>query len=251
MALQEEMEKQGLWLFRYRSTLPLLLLAAGLCYYLWSKVHHLRPFPENSRSEEWFLYACMIVSFIGLLMRIYIVGHTPVNTSGRNTSEGQVADTINQTGMYSMVRHPLYVGNFIMWLGIALFTASIWFVLLFIAVYWLYYERIMYAEEQFMRKKFGNAYTDWAEKTPAFIPEFSNYKKPSLPFSWKKVLKKEKNGLAAIFIVFLLFYAAGQLITNNVIQNNFLIYGTAFSILFYIVIKIIRKQTTLLHETGR
>ena len=75
-----------------------------------------------------------------------------VNTSGRNTSEGQVADTINQTGMYSMVRHPLYVGNFIMWLGIALFTASIWFVLLFIAVYWLYYERIMYAEEQFMRR---------------------------------------------------------------------------------------------------
>ncbi|HOZ83738.1 MAG TPA: lipid A phosphate methyltransferase, partial [Bacteroidia bacterium] len=65
MALQEEMEKQGLWLFRYRSTLPLLLLAGGLSYYLWSKMHHIRPFPENSRSEEWFLYVCMAVSFLG------------------------------------------------------------------------------------------------------------------------------------------------------------------------------------------
>jgi len=109
----------------------------------------------------------------------------------------------------------------------------------------------MYAEEQFMRKKFGNAYTDWAEKTPAFILEFSNYKKPSLPFSWKKVLKKEKNGFAAVFIVFLLFYATGQLITNNAVQNNFLIYGTVFSIVFYVIIKIIRKQTTLLHESDR
>jgi protein-S-isoprenylcysteine O-methyltransferase Ste14 len=251
MALQEEMEFQGLWLFKYRSILPLILLGGGLFYYVWAQMHGLRPFALNSPSEEWYLYACMAVSFLGLIVRIYIVGHTPVNTSGRNTSEGQVADTINQTGMYAMVRHPLYVGNFIMWLGVALLTASIWFVLLFIAVYWLYYERIMFAEEQFMRKKFGNAYTDWASKTPAFVPDLTLYKKPALPFSWKKVLKKEKNGFAAVFIVFYLFYACGQYATGNVPDNQFLMYGTLFSIVFYLVIKIIRKQTTLLHETGR
>lgn len=152
MALQEEMEKQGLWLFKFRSILPLILLAGGLFLYVWREKYNLRPFHENSKAEEIYLYICMAVSFVGLVLRIYIVGHTPVNTSGRNTSEGQVADSINQTGMYSMVRHPLYVGNFIMWLGIALLTASIWFVLAFILIYWLYYERIMYAEEQFMRK---------------------------------------------------------------------------------------------------
>lgn len=251
MALQEEMEKQGLWLFKFRSILPLVLLAGGLFFYVWREKYNLRPFHENSLAEEIYLYGCMAVSFIGLILRIYIVGHTPVNTSGRNTSEGQVADSINQTGMYSMVRHPLYVGNFIMWLGIVLLTASIWFVLTFILIYWLYYERIMYAEEQFMRKKFGETYTNWASKTPAFIPDITLYKKPALPFSWKKVLKKEKNGFAAVFIVFYLFYAAGEWVEGDSINNNFLLYGTIFSILFYIVIKTIRKQTTLLNEEGR
>lgn len=210
MALQEEMEKQGLWLFRYRSSLPILLLAAGLFYYLWSKVHHLRPFPENSRSEEWFLYACMSVSFLGLLMRIYIVGHTPVNTSGRNTSEGQVADTINQTGMYSMVRHPLYVGNFIMWLGIALFTASIWFVLLFIAIYWLYYERIMYAEEQFMRKKFGNAYTDWPRKPRHLFLNFQITKSHHYHLAGRRCLKKKRMDLLQYLLYSYFFMQPGN-----------------------------------------
>ena len=33
------------------------------------------------------------------------------NTSGRNTHD-QVADSLNTSGIYSIVRHPLYVGNF-------------------------------------------------------------------------------------------------------------------------------------------
>lgn len=251
MALQEEMEKQGLWLFRFRSTLPLILLAAGLFFYVWRVKNNLMPFTNNSKEEDFYLYCCMAVSFIGLIMRIYIVGYTPVNTSGRNTSEGQVADSINKTGMYSMVRHPLYVGNFIMWLGIALYTASIWFVLVFVLAYWLYYERIMYAEEQFMRKKFGENYLHWAEKTPAFIPDVALYKKPALPFSWKKTLKKEKNGFAAVFIVFYLFYATGELVTGDSLSNMFLLYGTIFSVLFYVVVKIIRDYTSWLNEEGR
>ncbi|MBS1763866.1 MAG: DUF1295 domain-containing protein [Bacteroidetes bacterium] len=251
MALQEEMEKQGLWLFKFRSFLPILLLIGGLAFYVWREKYNMRPFHENSKAEELYLYFCMAVSFFGLIFRMYIVGHTPANTSGRNTSEGQVAETINKTGMYAMVRHPLYVGNFIMWLGIALLTASAWFVLCFILIYWLYYERIMFAEEQFMRKKFGEAYTDWAAKTPAFIPDITLYKKPALPFSWKKVLNKEKNGFTAVFIVFLLFYSAGELAEGNIPQNNFLIYGTAFSVIFYTIIKLIRNQTNFFNEAGR
>jgi hypothetical protein len=33
----------------------------------------------------------------------------------------------------------------------------------------------MFAEEQFLRKKFGALYTDWAAKTPAFIPSFAKF----------------------------------------------------------------------------
>ena len=124
-------------------------------------------------------------------IRIYTVGHTPVGTSGRNTA-GQVADSLNTTGIYSVVRHPLYLGNFLMWLGIALLTCNIGFVTAFILGYWIYYERIMYAEEQFLRRKFGDTYLHWAEQTPAFLSRFNRFKPSGLPFSWKKVAKKKK-----------------------------------------------------------
>ena len=63
----------------------------------------------------------------------------------------------------------------------------------------------MFAEEQFLRKKFGDVYLQWSQGVPAFLPNFSNFISSNFPFSWKKVLKKEKNGLAALFLIFCLF----------------------------------------------
>ena len=56
----------------------------------------------------------LAVSLLGEAIRIITVGHAPRNTSGRNTTEGQVADVINTSGIYSIIRHPLYVGNFLL-----------------------------------------------------------------------------------------------------------------------------------------
>ena len=55
------------------------------------------------------------VSLLGEAIRIFTVGYAPRNTSGRNTITGQIADELNVTGIYSQLRHPLYLGNFLMW----------------------------------------------------------------------------------------------------------------------------------------
>ncbi|MEK6482104.1 hypothetical protein WJR50_31480 [Catalinimonas sp. 4WD22] len=68
----------------------------------------------------------------------------------------------------------------------------------------------MFAEEQFLRRKFGESYADGSSQVPAFIPDFSRFIQPALSFSWKKVLKKEKNGLAAVCILFFLFDISGD-----------------------------------------
>src|SRR5690606_25761265 len=146
---------------------------------------------------------------------------TPKNTSGRNTHEGQVADTLNTTGIYSIVRHPLYLGNFLMWLGPALLTENLWFIIVFILSYWVYYERIMFAEEQFLARKFGEVYTKWADSVPAFIPKFRPFSKPDFPFSIKKVLKKEKNGLFALFFIFMVFDFIGEWLKDHTHFNYF------------------------------
>ena len=56
------------------------------------------------------------------------IGTSNKHTSGRSTKE-QVADALNTKGIYSTVRHPLYLGNYFMWIGIVMFTYNIWFVL--------------------------------------------------------------------------------------------------------------------------
>jgi len=163
MALVHEFENSGNWLFKRRSWLPVFMIAAGIAMmYLGNRQAIL----FDSRDELIFLG----VSFLGQLIRILTVGFTPKNTSGRNTINGQLADELNVTGIYSLVRHPLYLGNFFMWLGPVLFIRSLGAVIVFVLIYWLYYERIMFAEEQFLRRKFGDIYDKWSENVGSFIP---------------------------------------------------------------------------------
>jgi protein-S-isoprenylcysteine O-methyltransferase Ste14 len=249
MALQEELEKQGVWLFRYRGTLPLIILGIGILFFLHTELNPETFYLEDTPYEVYYNLFCLGISLMGLGIRVYTVGHTPKNTSGRNVL-GQVAETLNVSGIYSIVRHPLYLGNFFMWLGPALITGNFLFVIAFCLFYWIYYERIMFAEEQFLRRKFGTTYTDWAERVPAFMPRFSQFSKPDIPFNFKKVLKKEKNGLAAIFLIFCAFDIAGQLIVHQADYNPFLIVMCAATFILYFIIKILAKHTPLLNEVN-
>ena len=82
---------------------------------------------------------------------------------------------------------------------------------MFILIFGLYYERIMFAEEEFLRNKFGKQFEEWAENTPAFIPNLSEWKPPSLPFSIRPVLKKEYQGFFAIIAIFTFLEVIGDL----------------------------------------
>lgn len=247
MALIEEMEKQGVWLFRYRSTLPLLALVAAALLVVRTELNPELFSLKETPKELYYELGCLAVGLLGLLIRIYTVGHTPKNTSGRNVHE-QVADALNTTGAYSLVRHPLYVGNFFMWLGPAMLTGHVWFIVTFCLAYWIYYEKIMFAEEAFLRRKYGEEYINWSLTVPAFIPNFKNFTKASLPMNWRKIIKRERNGLLALVAIFCAFDVAGELIREEQDYNWIFIYATVASMLAYIVIKLIQKNTDWLVE---
>ncbi len=247
MALTEQLQGQGTWLFKHRGVLPLIIFVIGAALFLKNESS-----PENwilNEELEHHLYelSCLIVSFLGFFIRVYTVGYSRPNTSGRNT-EHQVADVLNTTGIYSMVRNPLYVGNFFMWLGIAMLTGNFWFIIAFILFYFLYYERIIFTEEEFLKNKFGDTYLDWAKKTPIIVPRFSSFEKSEYDFNWRKVLRQEKNGFAALMIIFCLFDIAGELIKNKPNINETLQGIGIFSILIYFILKFIKYKTSLLQD---
>ena len=194
----------------------------------------------------------LAVSLIGQLIRIYTVGFAPKNTSGRNTVNGQIADELNTTGIYSLIRHPLYLGNFFMWLGPVLFLRSIGFTIVFILLYWIYYERIMFAEEQFLRRKFGAIYDKWSEKVTSFIPFSFNYIPSKLQFSFRNVLKREYNSFINIFAIFILLDVFRNLFLSERFELTEMwmwLFVGAFVI--WVVVRTIHKSTRWLEVEGR
>ncbi len=245
MALIHEFERSGNWLFKRRGWLPAFFLVAGIvAMFLGNRQAIL----FDMRNELIFLG----VSLLGELIRIITVGFAPRNTSGRNTVRGQIADELNVTGIYSMLRHPLYLGNFLMWLGPVLFLRSFLFVLFFLLVYWLYYERIMFAEEQFLRRKFGEVYDKWSERVATIIPGFGGYVKPSLPFSALTVLKREYNSFVNIFVTFtVLDLCRNYFLAERIFLTPMWIYLSVPAGVIWIIVRTIHKRTKWFEVEGR
>ncbi|MCF7920168.1 MAG: isoprenylcysteine carboxylmethyltransferase family protein [Candidatus Cloacimonetes bacterium] len=244
MALQEELEKEGNFLFRYRSYFPLVVLVAGLGVHILSELH-------NTGNKETLIYEiyeifCVLVCLLGFSIRVLTVGYSANRTSGRNTKR-QVAESVNTTGSYSLVRHPLYLGNFLMWLGIGMFTGNLYFIIIFTLSFWIYYERIMYAEEQFLRRKFDDLYLDWAAKVPPVFPNFKNYVKPAESFHLRKVLRKEKDGFFAFVLIIFIMENVGEWVKEGsfVIDDIWLWVLFIFSLLIYVILKIMKKRKML------
>jgi protein-S-isoprenylcysteine O-methyltransferase Ste14 len=245
MALDDEFRKQGEWLFRWRSFLPLIFVPlVGLA------LTQLNVETLDKWGNGWD-YSCLGVSFLGLLVRVATIGYVPEHTSGRNTKR-QIADQINTTGIYSIVRHPLYVGNFLIGLGISLVQFVWWLPVIYVLAFWLYYERIMFAEESFLRQKFGEAYQQWAATTPAFWPRFRQWRKPLLPFSWRNVLRREYSGLVIVILCH-----AGQEFFELLIRDHRIVWKVFWATLLfsglgaYFVLRWLNRNTTLLRVAGR
>ena len=244
MALIEEFDKSGNWLFKRRGYLPVFILCLALVYYAFKDYTGYHPNPYRD-----LIY--LGVSLLGLAVRIITVGQTPRGTSGRNIKR-QRAETLNTTGIYSLVRHPLYLGNFIIWLGIALFLESLWCVLLFLLLFWLYYERIMFAEEVFLRQKFGSVFLDWSSNTPAFFPRFRNWKSSQLKFSWRNVMKREYHGFMNIFISFtFLDLFRNYFMSGKPYPSLMWILFSATAAVIWLTIHLLKKNSKIFHVKGR
>ena len=113
MSLVDSFEKQGNFLFKYRGQLPVLLFLISIPFIFLS-----------SEINSFFQFICNITSvfitLIGLFIRFYTIGTTPKGTS-KKYKQKQIADFLNSTEIYSIVRHPLYLGNYLIWLGITYF----------------------------------------------------------------------------------------------------------------------------------
>jgi len=246
MALREELSKQGNWLFRWRSYLPLItvvIVLLGMNYFEYPG--------HNEKWDDIWEIICLFISFSGVGTRFFTVGYAPKGTSGTNTRK-QIADTLNTMGMYSIVRHPLYLGNFIIWFGLSAFFHLWWFSLIVILIFWLYYERIMFAEEEFLREKFGKSYSDWAGKIPAFIPDIRKWRSSDMTFSFRKAIKNEYKSFFAVIVSFTVLEIIGDIFVEQSLKiDRMWLSILILGLTIYIVVRFLKKRTRILEVQER
>jgi len=132
------------------------------------------PRPRNSFLAERFLPAADWPFWLGLLMAVggILVSVWARLTLGRNWS-GTV--TIKQDhelvtgGPYAIVRHPIYTGLLLAFIGSALARGE-WRGILAVALVFVAFERKRRHEERWMREQFGAAYDAYAGRVAALIP---------------------------------------------------------------------------------
>lgn len=241
MALREEFEATGEWLFRRRSHLPLVMLAVVLA----SLSGFRYPRSDHALDLLWEL-ACLGVGLAGLAIRIVTVGYAARGTSGRNT-HAQEAESLSTTGPYSVVRHPLYLGNYLMWMGPALFPRSVIVAVLVSLTFWLYYERIMFAEEEFLRRRFGSQFEDWAVVTPAFLPGLRRWRRPAVPFSLREVLRREYSGFFGLVMTFAMLEVVSDVAATGRVQlDGFWAASFGVALAVYLTLLVLKRWTSLL-----
>lgn len=248
MKLKQALVLQGEWLFQWRSfvplgVLPLLIIALNEGEYIELNF-------GGSADIYWDAFS-VALAFLGLALRLLTVGHVPAGTSGRNTRT-QKADALNRTGMYSVVRHPLYVANYLIFLGLLLFTQAFWLVLAGSLAYWMYYERIIYAEEEFLDGKFGALFSEWACATPAVLPDVRRWVPPHLPFSVRSVVAREHATLLAIAATLAAIELLDAVLQREapLLHPGWLIFLGSTTMLSLLV-RAIKKKTRWLRHDGR
>lgn len=101
------------------------------------------------------------IAVVGLLIRAWASGHL------RKMAE------LTISGPYAHTRNPLYLGTFLLVLGVAL-AGGVWWLSIVIAVaYLVVYVPVMIAEVETMRTLFPDAYDAWAAEVPLFAPRLT------------------------------------------------------------------------------
>jgi protein-S-isoprenylcysteine O-methyltransferase Ste14 len=138
----------------------------------------------------------LMVAF-GELFRVYSVAFIGSVSRTRNTST--TGSNLIKGGPFSLMRNPLYVGNFFITVGLAVFSGVTWVVLLTCLLFSFQYYCIVKHEEGLLIERFGAEYESYMKEVPAWIPSrMPNLNTLEWPDTFSPALKSERRTLLAI-----------------------------------------------------
>src|SRR6478672_1949984 len=151
-AEQRPSARAGAVLFRHRGWLPVPFLLVPLLA------------PGASSATNWVLGFVLIA--LGEAIRL--AGVAAAGTVTRRRS--RTVQRLVTYGIFAWMRNPLYVGNFLIWIGFTVISGVLWFLPVAALLFAVEYTLIVRYEEGVLESIFGDEYLAYKTRTPRWFP---------------------------------------------------------------------------------
>lgn len=132
-----------------------------------------------------------LVAGAGQFIRAVTIGLRYIVRGGRS---GRVyADDLVTEGVYALCRNPMYVGNVLIVIGVAIASNSLSTLAFAVPMVLFVYSAIVAAEEQFLAGKFGPSFRAYCDSVPRWLPRLADLRsQPAADsFHWRRLIVKE------------------------------------------------------------
>ena len=161
-------------LFRNRGWIPVPFLAVPLLV------------PAEQAVTTWIVGLVMVA--IGEFVRLAGVAAAGTVTRRRSRNVQRLVDY----GAFAWCRNPLYVGNWLIWLGFTVVSGVLWFLPVAAVIFAVEYYFIVRYEEGVLESIFGAEYLAYKARTPRWFP-----RPPSAPargpHAWGEAIWSERS----------------------------------------------------------
>ena len=187
-AEQSTSARLGAVLFRNRSWIPVPFVVVPLLV------------PGDQAAWSWAVGLLLVA--IGEAIRL--AGVAAAGTVTRRRSRD--VQRLVTYGIFGWVRNPLYVGNFLAWMGFTVVSGVLWFLPVAAILFAIEYTLIVRYEEGVLESIFGQEYLEYKRRTPRWFLRPPAVRE-SGQHDWKEAWWSEKSTLmqyGALVVIFLL-----------------------------------------------
>ena len=182
----------GQVLFKNRGWLPVPFLAVPLLA------------PGGQSRTTWIVG--LIIVALGELIRT--AGVAAAGTVTRRRS--REVQRLVTYGAFAWCRNPLYVGNFLAWIGFTVVSGVFWFIPVAIAIFAVEYTLIVRYEEGVLESIFGQEYLEYKARTPRWFgrpPAGATERQ----HNWNEAFWSERSTIQQYVVLIGAFWYKGQL----------------------------------------
>jgi protein-S-isoprenylcysteine O-methyltransferase Ste14 len=181
-------QRFGLWLFQHRWAVPIPFI-------LTVAIFNAPTYPYKSMFDVLSDLLGLAVIASGLVLRAWAVGYAGSHTRSYRLRSPRLI----MTGPYAYVRNPIYLGNFVIGLGVVIMTESWVAFIVFLGVFGVEYGAIVRVEEHFLAAAFGDRYEEYRNRIPRWLPRLSPAPTAEpAAFSWRPLRKERSAVLSAV-----------------------------------------------------